>query len=77
MAELYVSTDVKDTTFTAKLIDVYPDGYEAIVRDSIIMGRFHKGFDQERKATCDPADRGRRSVRGRRQYDRLRFLNLA
>lgn len=47
MAELYVSTDVKDTTFTAKLIDVYPDGYEAIVRDSIIMGRFHKGFDQE------------------------------
>ena len=46
-AELYVSSDVPDTTFTAKLIDVYPDGYEAIVRDSIIMGRFHRGFDKQ------------------------------
>ena len=47
MAELYVSSDVPDTTFTAKLIDVYPDGYEAIVRDSIIMGRYHAGFDKQ------------------------------
>ncbi len=49
LAELYVSTDVEDTTFTAKLIDVYPDGYEAIIRDSIIMTRFHNGFDKESK----------------------------
>lgn len=47
LADLYVSSDVTDTTFTAKLVDVYPDGYEAVVRDSIIMGRFHKGFDQQ------------------------------
>ena len=33
-------------SFTAKLIDVYPNGYEAIVRDSIIMTRFHQGFDK-------------------------------
>ncbi len=46
-AELYVSTDVLDTTFTAKLIDIYPDGHEAVVRDSIIMGRFHQGFDKQ------------------------------
>lgn len=47
LADLYVSSDVADTTFTAKLIDIYPDGYEAIVRDSIIMGRFHQGFDKQ------------------------------
>lgn len=46
-ADLYISSSVKDTTFTAKLIDVYPDGYEAIVRDSIVMGRFHDGFDKQ------------------------------
>ena len=49
LAELFVKTDVEDTTFTAKLIDVYPDGYEAIVRDSIIMTRFHQGFNKESK----------------------------
>lgn len=48
-AELYVSTDVEDTTFTAKLIDVYPDGYEAIVRDSIAMTRFHKNLKEPSK----------------------------
>lgn len=47
LADLYVSSDVGDTTFTAKLVDIYPDGYEAIVRDSIIMGRFHQGFDKQ------------------------------
>lgn len=46
-AELYVSSDVPDTTFTAKLIDVYPDGYEAILKDSIVMGRYHAGYDKE------------------------------
>ena len=49
LAELYIKTDVEDTTFTAKLINIYPDGYEAVVRDSIIMGRFHEGFDKESK----------------------------
>ncbi|TWU54301.1 Cocaine esterase [Rubripirellula tenax] len=47
LADLYVSSDVSDTTFTAKLVDIYPDGYEAIVRDSIIMARFHQGFDKQ------------------------------
>ena len=49
LAELFVKTDAEDTTFTAKIIDIYPDGYEAIVRDSIIMTRFHEGFDKESK----------------------------
>lgn len=47
LADLYVSSDVTDTAFTAKLVDIYPDGYEAVVRDSIIMGRFHQGFDKQ------------------------------
>ncbi|WDE96423.1 CocE/NonD family hydrolase [Lentisphaera profundi] len=52
-AELFIKTDVEDTTFTANLIDIYPDGYEAIVRDSIIMGRFHEGFDKQSKLKKD------------------------
>ena len=42
-AELHVSSDVPDTTFMAKLIDVYPDGYQALVRDSAIMARCWQG----------------------------------
>ncbi|MEO0414949.1 MAG: CocE/NonD family hydrolase, partial [Verrucomicrobiota bacterium] len=30
-----------------KLIDIYPDGHEAVVRDSIVMTRFHQGFDKQ------------------------------
>ena len=44
--ELYVSTDVPDTTFMAKLIDVYPDGMQALVQDSAVMARYHKGLDK-------------------------------
>ena len=32
--ELYGATDGLDTDFMAKLVDVYPDGYEALVRDA-------------------------------------------
>jgi putative CocE/NonD family hydrolase len=31
-AELMVSTDAADTDFMVKLVDVYPNGYEAIVK---------------------------------------------
>lgn len=44
-AKIYFSTDVSDTTIAVKLIDVYPDGYQAIVRDSIGMARYHDGYD--------------------------------
>ncbi len=47
IAQLYVSSDVPDTTFTAKLIDIYPDGHQAVVRDSIIMARYHQGFGKQ------------------------------
>lgn len=44
-ADLYFSTDVKDTLFIVKLVDIYPDGYEAILRESAGMGRYAKGLD--------------------------------
>lgn len=46
LADLYISSDVQDTTFMVKLIDVYPDGYEALVRDSAVMARYWKGRDR-------------------------------
>jgi predicted acyl esterase len=44
-ADLYVSTDVPDTLFVVKIVDVYPDGYEAIVREGAFMGRFSQGLE--------------------------------
>lgn len=41
--ELWASTDAVDTDFMIKLVDVYPDGYEAIVIDSPIRTRYRNG----------------------------------
>ena len=41
--ELYAATDGLDTDFMAKLVDVYPDGYEALVLDAPIRARFRHG----------------------------------
>jgi hypothetical protein len=41
--ELWASTDGPDTDFMAKLVDVYPDGYEALVLDAPIRTRFRNG----------------------------------
>ena len=43
-ADLYVSTDVPDTEFVIKLIDVQPDGYEMMIRESAVMGRNAEDF---------------------------------
>lgn len=40
---LYGATDGPDTDFAVKLIDVYPDGYEALLLDSIIRTRYRDG----------------------------------
>jgi len=45
--DLYVSSDAPDTDFVAKLVDVYPDGYEALLCDGIIRARYREGFDRE------------------------------
>ena len=43
-ARLFVETDVPDTTFMVKLLDVYPDGYEAMIAHGVLMARYRDGF---------------------------------
>lgn len=44
---LYVSSDVKDTDFTIKLIDVYPDGKAYNLDETIQRARYREGYDKE------------------------------
>jgi predicted acyl esterase len=47
--DLFVSTDAEDTDFIVKLIDIHPDGNEALVRDQGARLRHYKGgFTQTR-----------------------------
>ncbi|QOY89384.1 CocE/NonD family hydrolase [Paludibaculum fermentans] len=43
---LYVDSDAKDTDFTAKLIDVYPDGTAYNLDETIQRMRYREGFDR-------------------------------
>ncbi|MCZ6793591.1 MAG: CocE/NonD family hydrolase [Planctomycetota bacterium] len=45
--DLHVESDAPDTDFTAKLVDVYPDGYEALLCDGIVRARYREGIDKE------------------------------
>ncbi len=45
---LHVSSDVPDTDFVAKLVDVYPDGYALIVAEGQLRARYREGFDKVR-----------------------------
>ena len=49
-AELFVSTDAEDTDFVVKLVDVYPNGYEALLLDQPMRLRFRDGFNRMVKA---------------------------
>jgi putative CocE/NonD family hydrolase len=42
-ARLWISSDAPDTDFTAKLIDVYPDGYALILTDGQLRTRYRNG----------------------------------
>ena len=44
---LYVSSDAKDTDFTIKIIDVYPDGTAYNLDETIQRARFREGYDKE------------------------------
>lgn len=48
-AELFVSTDAPDTDFMVKLVDIYPDGYEALMLDQAHRLRYHQGLDQPQR----------------------------
>jgi putative CocE/NonD family hydrolase len=43
---LYVSTDVKDTDFTLKLLDVYPDGRAYNLDETIQRARYRDGYEK-------------------------------
>jgi putative CocE/NonD family hydrolase len=45
-ATLYVSSDAKDTDFTVKLIDVYPDGTAYNLDETIQRARYREGYDK-------------------------------
>ncbi len=45
-ATLYVSSDAKDTDFTIKLIDVYPDGTAYNLDETIQRARYREGYDK-------------------------------
>jgi uncharacterized Ntn-hydrolase superfamily protein len=44
---LYVSSSAKDTDFTAKLIDVYPDGRAFNVQEGALRMRYREGFSKK------------------------------
>ena len=46
-AVLSVSSDVKDTDFTAKLVDVYPDGRAFNIQEGILRVRYREGLDKK------------------------------
>jgi hypothetical protein len=44
---LYISSDAKDTDFTLKLIDVYPDGSAYNLDETIQRVRYREGYEKE------------------------------
>lgn len=44
-AIIYASSSAKDTDFTAKLVEVYPDGKAILINQGIIRARFRQGKD--------------------------------
>ena len=44
---LYVSSDVKDTDFTIKILDVYPDGQAYNLDETIQRARYREGYEKE------------------------------
>jgi predicted acyl esterase len=52
--DLWASTDGLDTDFMVKLVDVYPDGYEAIVLDSALRTRYRDGREPDQIKMMTP-----------------------
>ena len=43
-ADLFAATTGSDTDWVVKLMDVYPDGYELMVAEEILRGRYRNSF---------------------------------
>src|SRR5206468_8477122 len=50
-AVLYISTNASDTDFTAKLVDVFPDGYARNLTDGILRLRYRESLERAELAT--------------------------
>jgi len=48
LVDLWISSDARDTDFTVKLIDEYPDGRSMLVCDGVLRARYRDGFAQEK-----------------------------
>jgi len=46
VVKLYASSSTPDTDFTAKLVDVFPDGYAMNLCDGIIRARYRESFEE-------------------------------
>ncbi|MBH76616.1 MAG: X-Pro dipeptidyl-peptidase [Dehalococcoidia bacterium] len=44
--ELWIASSAPDTDFTAKLVDVEPGGYCAVIADGILRARFRNSFEE-------------------------------
>lgn len=44
--KLYISSTAVDTDFTAKLLDIYPDGRQMLITDNVQRVKFRNGFEQ-------------------------------
>lgn len=52
--DLFASTDGADTDFMVKLVDVYPDGYEALILDQPLRARYRGGHRPEQVQMMKP-----------------------
>jgi putative CocE/NonD family hydrolase len=50
---LYASSSAPDTDFTAKLVDVRPDGYAQNIADGILRARYHESFSTPKLLSKD------------------------
>ena len=68
---LYVSSSARDTDFTAKLVDVYPDGRAFNVQEGILRARYREGFDKKVWMEPDEVLRGSHRSAGYQQLLRV------
>ena len=66
---LYVATSARDTDFTAKLVDVFPDGYARNLTDGILRLRYRNSLETPELAK--PGEMYRDHDRRRRDQQRV------
>ncbi|MBX7168728.1 MAG: CocE/NonD family hydrolase [Pirellulales bacterium] len=60
--DLYAATDGTDTDFCIKLVDVYPDGYEALILDQPLRTRYRHGHRPNQVELMEPNRPERMSI---------------